>query len=202
MPTQIEKLEAHASHLLDAFIQLCQRYAMLDPMLFDKTVIANHGSGKRARGFNVLKQSLFLSCAQDIAKLTLDDDPRTPSLKNNIGALTNGALRHALREQFAIWKTPLAEDETDPEVLEALGRMELREQAQRRAQFDELYREATAALLAALSTSSTTSSLTSEHQASNGATSKQPSNRCNDRWRLSGCLSVTPPSLGTCSTTS
>lgn len=154
MPTQTEKLEAHASHLLDAFIQLRQRYAILDPMLFDKTVVETNGSGQKARGFSVLKHSLFLSCAQDIAKLTLDDDSRTPSLSNHIQALTDEALRHTLRERFAIWKILLAEDETDPEILEALRRMELREEAQRRTQFDELYCEATA-LWADLSTSQT-----------------------------------------------
>lgn len=153
MPTQTEKLEAHASHLLDAFIQLRQRYAILAPMLFDKSVVESHGSGQKARGFNVLKHSLFLSCAQDIAKLTLDDDPRTPSLSNHIRALTDEGLRSILRERFAIWKTPLMEDEKDHEILEALRRMELREETQRRAQFDELYCEA-AALWAALSTSS------------------------------------------------
>jgi hypothetical protein len=154
MPTQIDKLEAHASHLLDAFISLRQRYSILNPMLFDETVVATQGSGKRAMGFSILKHSLFLSCAQDIAKLTLDDDPRTPSLNNHIRALTDDVLRRTLREQFAIWKIPLAEDETDSEVLEALRRMELREEAQRRAQFDDLYCEATA-LWAALSTSPT-----------------------------------------------
>lgn len=140
--------------MLDACIQLCQRYAILDPMLFDKTVVATHGSERRARGFHILKHSLFLSCAQDIAKLTLDDDLRTPSLNNNIRALTDDALRHSLREQFAIWKIPPAEEDTDPEIIEALRRMELREEVQRRAQFDELYCEATA-LWAALSTSPT-----------------------------------------------
>ena len=140
--------------MLDAFLQLRQRYAILDPMLFDETVVATHGSGKRTRGFSVLKHSLFLSCAQDITNLTLDDHPRTPSLSNNILALTDDALRHSLREQFAIWTISLAEEETDPEILEALRRMELREKTQRRAQFDELYCEATA-LWAALSTSPT-----------------------------------------------
>lgn len=154
MPTQTEKLEAHASHLLDAFIQLRQRYAILDPMLFDKAVVETQGSGRKAQGFSVLKHSLFLSCAQDIAKLTLDDDTRTPSLSNSIRALTDEAFRSTLRERFAIWKIPLAEDERDPEILEALRRMELREEAQRRTQFDELYCEATI-LWASLSTSPT-----------------------------------------------
>ena len=79
MPTQIERLEAHAAHLLDAFIQLRERYALLEPMLFGETV-SKGGSGKQGRGFSILKHSLFLSCSQDIAKLTLDDDNRTPSL--------------------------------------------------------------------------------------------------------------------------
>jgi len=154
MPTQTEKIEAHASHLLDAFIQLRQRYAILDPMLFDKTVVETQGSGRRAQGFSVLKHSLFLSCAQDIAKLTLDDDARTPSLSNNIRALSDEAFRNTMRERFAIWKIPLTAEERDPEILEALRRMELRETAQRRTQFDELYCEATT-LWASLSTSPT-----------------------------------------------
>lgn len=154
MPTQIEKLEAHASHLLDAFIKLRQRYSILEPMLLDKTVVATLGSGKRAAGFRILKDSLFLSCAQDIAKLTLDDDTRTPSLKNIIRALADDALRLPLRKQFAAWEIPQEEDETEPEILEALRRIELREEAQRGAQFDDLYCEATD-LWSALADSST-----------------------------------------------
>ena len=154
MPTQTEKLEAYASHLLDAFIKLRQRYAILEPMLFDKTVVVTAGSGKRSMGFNILKDSLFLSCAQDIAKLTFDDDQRTPSLNNIIRALIDDTLRGTLRQQFVTWEIPLGDDETDSEILEAIKRMELREQAQRGSQFDDLYCEATG-LWSALSDSST-----------------------------------------------
>ncbi|MGP6422106.1 AbiU2 domain-containing protein [Pseudomonas putida] len=154
MPTQLEKLEAHASHLLDAFIKLRQRYSILEPLLFDKTVVSTLGSGKRAVGFSILKDSLFLSCAQDIAKLTLDDDTRTPSLKNIIRALADDALRLTLREQFAAWEIPQEDDETESEILEALRRIELREEAQRGAQFDDLYCEAIG-LWSVLSDSST-----------------------------------------------
>ena len=152
MPTQIEKLQAHASHLLDAFIQLRERYALLEPMLFNESVAKERGSGRQARGFLVLKNSLFLSCAQDIAKLTLDDDERTPSLANVICALSDDNLRARLKEQFALRKSPLAETEDDPEVLEALRRWELSEEVERREQFDALYCEATH-LWAKLSTS-------------------------------------------------
>lgn len=154
MPTQIQKLEAHAAHLLDAFIQLRERYAMLEPMLFSKTITHERGSGQQARGFSVLKHSLFLSCAQDIAKLTLDDDERTPSLSNLVRALTDETVQTVLRERFAIWKTPSIEEETEPEIIEALRRMEQREEAERRNQFDQLYCEATE-IWAQLSTSKT-----------------------------------------------
>ena len=53
-------------------------------------------------------------------------------------------IRNELREQFAVWKIPTMEDETEPEILEALRRIELREGVERREQFDKLYCEATA----------------------------------------------------------
>lgn len=152
MSSQIEKLEAHARHLLDAFIGLRERYAMLHPMLFHEDVPKQRGSKNQARGFKILRHSLFLSCAQDIAKLSMDDDPRTPSLRNLIAALTEDALRNTLRERFSVWCIPSVEEQTDHEVAAALRRLEAREQAERRAQFDELYCEATE-LWAKLSTS-------------------------------------------------
>ena len=84
MPTQIERLEGLASHLLDGFLALRERYALLEPMLFDSNVTANRGSGKQARGFSTLRHSLFLACVQDIAKLTTDADPKTPSVVSHI----------------------------------------------------------------------------------------------------------------------
>ena len=134
MPTQIEKLEAHASHLLDAFIGLREKYALLQPMLFDKQVVQARGSFAQARGFQTLRHSLFLSCAQDIAKLCLDADKRTPSILNLVSGLSDLLLRGELRERYAIWKLPSVEGETDPEIIEALRRIEQHEQSERRAQ--------------------------------------------------------------------
>jgi hypothetical protein len=143
MPSHLEKLEAHASHLLDAFIRLRERYAMLEPMLFQEEVVKLHGSRQKAQGFKILQHSLFLSCAQDIAKLSLDDDKRTPSLCNLVHALTDPNIRTELRERFSVWRIPSKEQESDPEIVAALKRIELREQSERRGQFDELYCELT-----------------------------------------------------------
>jgi AbiU2 len=144
MPSQVEKLQAHASLLLDAFIRLRERYAMLEPMLFDPDVPKLRGSGNQGRGFLILRQSLFLSCAQDIAKLTLDSDKRTPSIKSLMSALQDVHLCTGLREAFSIWTSPSIETETDPEILEALRRMESREQLERALQFDEIQTRARA----------------------------------------------------------
>lgn len=138
MPTCIDKLEAHTSHLLDAFISLKERYALLHPMLFDAAVVKQHGSKVRARGFQTLRHSLFLSCAQDIAKLSLDRDERTPSIKRLVSTLRDAKLQAELRDRFAVWTLPSIAEETDAEIREALKRMELRERDERRFQFDEI----------------------------------------------------------------
>jgi hypothetical protein len=138
MLCQIKKLEAYASHLLDAFIMLRERYAMLAPMLFEPNVSKHWGSGARARGFRILRNSLFLSCAQEIAKLALDTDKRTPSIINLIGALEDPSLCEVLQAQYTQWVTPLAEPETDPEIIAVIKKMELRERAERHVQFDEI----------------------------------------------------------------
>jgi hypothetical protein len=144
MPTQIEKLEAYAGHLLDQFLSLRERHAILEPMLFQPELTKRRSSGRQARGFLILRQSLFFTCVQDMAKLSLDRDKRTPSLHNLIPPLTDAHLRAELRERFAIWRIPPPEDETDLEVIAALKRIELREESERRKQFDDLHAEATA----------------------------------------------------------
>lgn len=142
MPSQIEKIQAYASHLLDAFIMLRERYAMLHPMLFDQDVAKHFGSYERSRGFKTLRHSLFLTCAQDIAKLSFDNDKRTPSISNIFGALNDITLCNYLRESFSAWVTPLIENETDPEVTAALRMWEQQEAIDRYQQFDNYLSEA------------------------------------------------------------
>ena len=140
MPTQIEKLQAHAEHLLDAFLILIERYAILKPMLFSEDVFRQHGSGKKARGFEALRKSLFLECAQDIANITFDNHDRTLTIKNLIDALRDNNLVEELREKYTIWHTPSYEDQ-DPLVIATLRKMKEREKANREKDFDRLYSE-------------------------------------------------------------
>lgn len=107
---------------------------MLEPMLLDKEVARTRGDGARLRGFKTLRLSLYLSCVQDIAKLTFDRSDHAPSIHKIVATLTDAALLGELRDRYAIWTMP--DKAEDDEVREALKRMELREQAQRREQFD------------------------------------------------------------------
>jgi AbiU2 len=141
VPTQVERTEAFAAHLLDGLLALRERYAMLDPMLFNSSVAATRGSGKQARGFRALRQSLFLTCAQDIAKLVADADPRAPSLHNIAASLRDPALVASLKARYAAWVMPSIENETDPEIVEALRLMELDERAERGSEFDKHLRD-------------------------------------------------------------
>jgi hypothetical protein len=141
MTSRTSKVEAIASHVLDGYLLLREKVALLEPMLFDPSVVNARGKGFSGRGFNTLKHSLFLGCVQDIANLCLDGDSRAPSILNVARALRDEPIRRGLRNKFADWGAPLADPETDPLILEALKRIELREQSERQAQFDDLYQE-------------------------------------------------------------
>lgn len=93
------------------------------------------------RGFQILKNTLFLSCVQDIAKLSLDGDKRTPSIRNLVGALDDPAMRRELEDRYAIWVIPSADQQEDPDIVAALKRMEERERLERREQFRDHYAE-------------------------------------------------------------
>jgi hypothetical protein len=99
VPSRTQKYQAHAEHLLDSFIALRQRYAMLEPMLVDRSVAKTRGAGARQPGFKILRLSLFLTCAQDIAKLSLDADARTPSIRNIAAALDDLSLLRDLEDR-------------------------------------------------------------------------------------------------------
>ena len=136
MPTQMEKWSAHASHVLDAFVGLKTRYAILDPLIFDKEVVARWGSRERAEGFLHLRNALLYSCILDASNIALDGDRRTPSVRKLVDALEDPALVDTLREEYAVWNL-VASAEVEPELLPLLQAAEKREEGERRTQFDE-----------------------------------------------------------------
>ena len=140
MPTEIEKIQGHASHLLDSFINLRQKYAMLKPMLHNKSVVETKGSKQFYMGFNIIKNTLFLSCAQDIANICSDKYPNSLSIKNLISKLENEALRNELKDIHSIPSKPINDDE-DPQIIEIIKQMLVNERIELREQFDKNYLE-------------------------------------------------------------
>ena len=138
MSIELEKLKAHGEHLLDGFLGLRERYAMLEPMLFNRFVIEAKGQGAMGRGFLAIKNNLFLFCCQDIAKLSLDKYETSPSIKRIVEKLQDDKLLATLEEEFSVWYVDPPVGEKDPMVLELLKRMDEKERLERRVNFKEM----------------------------------------------------------------
>lgn len=140
MPSDVKQLEAHVEHLLDGFITLRERYAILRPMLHDKDVVKNKGSKKQSRGFIIIRNALFLSCCQAIANLCFDKDVRCPSISQTMAKLENNLLRAEFKEKFTEWTVPVT-GEHKLEVLKLLKLMEENEKIERAVDFDKHFQE-------------------------------------------------------------
>ncbi|MBR7745778.1 hypothetical protein [Undibacterium baiyunense] len=138
MSIELQKLKAHSEHLLDGFLGLRERYAMLEPMLFNMSVIEKKGKGVMGRGFIAIKNNLFLFCCQDIAKLSLDKYDTSPSIKRIVEKLQEDRLLATLEEEFSVWYVEPPSEEKDPMVLDLLKRMDEKAQLERRRAFNEL----------------------------------------------------------------
>lgn len=138
---RVEKIVAHADHLLTAFIQLRERYSLLHPMLFHEHVPKQYGSFRQARGFTILKTSLFLSCCQDIAKISTDfhKDGKTPSIKRIMNQLLVDEIRGDFRRRYCEGRPMFGSVDDDPALQEVYGRMTLDYAHQQGLEFDRNY---------------------------------------------------------------
>jgi hypothetical protein len=99
MTPRLEKLSGHAHSLLDAFLGLRLNYALLRPLLGDPdSPVVLLPRGHFQLGVPALRATLFYACVLDVAKLSWDDDSRSPSLVNLISALRDPAFLRILRD--------------------------------------------------------------------------------------------------------
>jgi hypothetical protein len=97
MKNRIEKLKGHADILLNAYLGLREKLEVLKPIIFDEPTARLHRVKRRARGFLVIRRSLFESCVLDVHALAFDNDARTPSVHGFVKALQEDSLRALLR---------------------------------------------------------------------------------------------------------
>jgi hypothetical protein len=96
----LSKLRGHVAHLLDLHIGLRHKLALLAPLLPGGSAVSSRRTGPAKLGLNVMRSTLFLSCIQDLAKATLDNDKRAPSLVNIMSALGDAQRCNDLRESY------------------------------------------------------------------------------------------------------
>ncbi len=135
-----QKMESHAVHLLKGIVALKERYAILDPMLFDASVISMFKGTPAMRGFIILRNSLFLSCAQDVAKLATDSDGRAPSISKLMASL-DSELRDQWKESYSEAHTVWEEEDSCPEFIARSHELDAQETKEREAEFDTNYEQ-------------------------------------------------------------
>jgi hypothetical protein len=139
----VEKTIPHATYLLNDFLLLRERYEMLHPMLFDSRVTNQYGSTKQARGFIVLRRSLFLACCQDIAKLVRDDKSYTPSINRILTDISRNPEIHAeLRQRNCDAELWGERQETAPTLVAIYRARESEQIIKYGAEFDGKYERA------------------------------------------------------------
>lgn len=137
----VSKVQAHASALLDLHLRLSEKNALLQKLVFDKSVVAHLGGKRSHHGVATLQHTLCLSCAQDIAKIVFDRGRRTPSVANIMSTLKDGKTKKQLEHNFSVWEEPDYREYSDPAIVEALRRIDLRQSEHRRDQFSQLLKE-------------------------------------------------------------
>lgn len=112
---------------------------MLRPLAFDQDLAKKVGSGPPARGLLILRNALLQTCVQDFVKLTLDADPRTPSVTNLMAMLEDSTVRGILIKEYAVAPMPVHVGPGDPLPEEFLVQMQAREQQHLATQFAEIW---------------------------------------------------------------
>lgn len=122
----IEKLEGHSSNLLTFYLGTVRKYALLDPMIFDKGVCESRGADRAAAGFSIIRNTIYYGVIQDIANIVFDNGSSNPSIVNIMDKLSHKGIVKGLRDKYALEYCP------DPELVEVYRQ---REEANR-ARFD------------------------------------------------------------------
>lgn len=77
-----------------------QKIALLKPLLHDKELIKKWDKSHGAHGLNLLNITLYFDLIRELAAFTLDNDKRSPSIKNILQLLESDILSNHLKIEF------------------------------------------------------------------------------------------------------
>lgn len=92
----LEKLTHFTEHFEILCLRLYSQYLFLRPMMVNDYLVARMGNEGKRYGFERLRELLYWNLIQEIVKLTLDDDDRSPSLKNFLKKFESEYLKSEL----------------------------------------------------------------------------------------------------------
>jgi hypothetical protein len=133
---KIAKLEAEVDSLLGLLVRAYGQFLFLRPMMLNKKLIARISSQEKGVGFRQLRDWLYWGFIQEIVKICVDPDGRTPSIRKLRKALEDESALQALKEKYSRRSPPKIEglDQYDIQELQRQEELELR------SEFDQTYR--------------------------------------------------------------
>jgi hypothetical protein len=100
MNKRIAKLEGEVEALFDLTIRAYARFIFLRPMMRNQDLLDRIGKQAKGVGFRRLRNWLYWSLVQELAKICSDKDARSPSIASVTFKLKDVRLRKQLEEKY------------------------------------------------------------------------------------------------------
>jgi AbiU2 len=130
----IEKLKGHTDHVLGLYLLLAEKYALIDPMFFGKRVVRRFGCAERARGFDLIRKSVYFACLQDLANICFDKQDKTPSICKLVEKLKSHEVQEMLRHNYSQY--PINTQNSDPNIRVSLQKYRKQREVKLAKRFD------------------------------------------------------------------
>lgn len=132
----IAKLETEVESLLGLLVRAYGQFLFLRPMMVNEKLIERISLQEKGVGFRQLLDWLYWGFIQEIVKICLDPDDRTPSIRKLRKALEDESTLQALKEKYSRRSPPKIEG-LDQGVIQQLQKQD---ESELRSEFDETYR--------------------------------------------------------------
>lgn len=95
---QLGKLKGHTDRLVDLALGTWERAKLLEPMMSNHDLNDRIRRERKGRGFARIRNCLYWDLVHEIVKLTVDTDPRCPSIKNVVRELEKPGVYAGLKK--------------------------------------------------------------------------------------------------------
>lgn len=136
---RLDKLTGHTDQIVGLYLLLNEKYSLIDPTIFNKRVLKKYGGGDRARGFDLIRKSVYFGCLQDLANICFDKQGKTPSIRKIVKDLELPDVKKQLRERYAHY--PLEINDNNPSIRVAIYKLKMKREKELAKEFDRKLKE-------------------------------------------------------------